>query len=112
MARDAWSKDINVMIGGTSNEGLLMAYPIQMTNSTKPLDILRSNINYFAPLHELGLDVNAMESIKIGTILKKLYYGCTQPSKTNTEGYFTVSKFYKNFMFDMKLFKFLTLVFK
>ena len=91
MARDAWSKDINVMIGGTSNEGLLMAYQIQIANLTKPLDMLRNNSNYFVPLHELGLDVDATECDKIGCILKKLYYGCTRPSKTNTEGYFTVS---------------------
>ena len=102
MARDAWSKDINVMIGGTSNEGLLMAFPIQLENSTKPLDTLRSNTNYFAPLYELGLDVDAVESKRIGIILKNLYYGCTQPSKTNMEGYFTVSLFISTFMFLIK----------
>ena len=102
MARDAWSKDINVMIGGTSNEGLIMAYPIHITNLTKPLDTLRSNTNYFAPLYELGLNVESVESEKIGTLLKKMYYGCTQPSKTNTEGYFTVSLLILTFMFAIK----------
>lgn len=93
MARDAWSKDINVMIGGTSNEGLMLAYPINVTNLTKPLDMLRSNTKYFAPLHELGMDVNAVKSKKIGALLKKMYYGCTEPSTTNTEGYFAVILF-------------------
>lgn len=84
------------MIGGTSNEGLMMAYPILVTNLTKPLDTLRNNTNYFAPLYELGMDVDSVKSEEIGTLLKKMYYGCTQPSKTNTEGYFTVSLLIKH----------------
>ena len=84
MARDAWSKDINVMIGGSSYEGLMMSYSLNVLNVSKPVDVLR-NTNYFTPSYELGLDVNGESCAKYGKILKQLYYGCTQPSRTNTE---------------------------
>ncbi|CAO1331259.1 unnamed protein product [Diamesa serratosioi] len=88
MARDAWSKDINVMIGGSSYEGLMMAFSLNVLNVSKPVDVLR-NSNYFTPSYELGLNVNDENCTKYGKILKQLYYGCTQPSKTNTEGALT-----------------------
>lgn len=89
MARDAWSKDMNIMIGGSSYEGLMMSYSLNVLNVSKPVDILR-NTNYFTPSYELGLKVDSESSAKYGKILKKLYYGCTEPSKTNTEGALTV----------------------
>ncbi|CAO1344150.1 unnamed protein product [Diamesa hyperborea] len=88
MARDAWSKDMNIMIGGSSYEGLMMSYSLNVLNVSKPVDILR-NTNYFTPSYELGLKVDSESSAKYGKILKKLYYGCTEPSKTNTEGALT-----------------------
>ena len=92
MARDAWSKDINVMIGGSSYEGLMMAFSLNVLNVSKPVDVLR-NTNYFTPSYELGLNVNDDSCAKYGKILKQLYYGCTRPSKTNTEGALTVRVF-------------------
>ena len=91
MARDAWSKDMNIMIGGSSYEGLMMSYSLNVLNVSKPVDVLR-NTNYFTPSYELGLKVDSESSAKYGKMLKQLYYGCTQPSKTNTEGALTVDE--------------------
>lgn len=93
MARDAWSRDIDFVLGGTSNEGLLMAFAINLMGTDAPVTALQNSAN-FAPLLELELAPGDAKAIEYGKILKQAYYGFTIPSKTNLEGYFYYSTDY------------------
>lgn len=75
------------MIGGVSNEGLIMGYWFGVLKDFSALTTLQ-NSKYFAPLLETGFSADDSRSIEFGKILKQTYYGCTQPSKSNIEGYF------------------------
>lgn len=86
MARDAWGNDIPCMIGGTSFEGLLRAN-FMVDTSTKVLQ----NFNYFAPLLELGVKVDAEKAMEYGKKIKEVYYGLMRPSNSNQEPYLHVS---------------------
>lgn len=89
MARETWSNStVDCMIGGVSNEGLIMAYWFNVLKDYTSLDILQKNPANFAPFLETGFDVNDPRSVEFGKLLKQTYYGCTQPSKSNIEGYF------------------------
>jgi cholinesterase len=88
MAREAWSNStVDCMIGGVSNEGLLMGFSFEVLKDFGPLEMLQDP-KYFAPLLETGLDADDPRSVEFGRLLKQTYYGCTQPSKTNLDGYF------------------------
>lgn len=83
MARNAWSHDIDCLIGGTSNEGLIMSFDKTFANVEA-----MQNSNYFAPVLELGIDLEDPRAVEFGKIIKQTYYGCTTPSKSNLEGYY------------------------
>lgn len=85
MARSAWSNEIDCLIGGTSNEGLLMGL-----DPTKkyPGALALQNINYFTPSFDLGLDPEDPKAAEYGKMIKPIYYGDSTPSKTNLECYF------------------------
>jgi cholinesterase len=88
MAREAWSNlSVDCLIGGVSNEGLIMGYFLNVEKDLSALDMLK-NSKYFAPLLETGFSCDDPRSVEFGKILKQAYYGCTQPSKSNIEGYF------------------------
>lgn len=88
MAREAWSNEsVDCLIGGVSNEGLIMGYWFGVAKDYSLLKILEDS-KYFAPLLETGFSADDPRSIEFGKILKQAYYGCTQPSKSNIEGYF------------------------
>lgn len=88
MARDAWSNSaVDCMIGGVSNEGLIMGYWFGVLKDFTALTMLNDS-KYFAPLLETGFAADDPRSVEFGRILKQTYYGCTQPSKSNIEGYF------------------------
>ena len=88
MAREAWSNEsVDVMIGGVSNEGLILGYWFGVLIDFKAINILQDP-KYFAPLIETGYKVDDPRSVEFGKMLKQVYYGCTEPSKSNTEGYF------------------------
>lgn len=85
MARDAWSKDIDIIIGGTSNEGLLLLFfpdPEQ-----KRINALK-NLRNFTPFLELNMKVDDSRAEKIGQKLKEVYYGALTPSQGNMQGSF------------------------
>ena len=89
MARNAWSNEnVECMIGGVSNEGLIMGYYFGVMNDFSALTMLQDS-KYFAPLIETGFSADDPRSVEFGKILKQTYYGCTQPSKSNIEGYFS-----------------------
>jgi cholinesterase len=85
MARDAWSKDIDVIIGGTSNEGLLMLFIVDPKN--KRMQFMEDSTN-FTPFLDLNLKKNDPKAKKFGKILKELYYGSSTPSVSNMLPYF------------------------
>jgi carboxylesterase type B len=86
MAREAWGNELPCMLGGTSFEGLLRANFMQ-ENATRVLQ----NFNYFAPLLELGLNVDSEKAKVYGKRIKEVYYGLMKPSNTNQEPYLHVS---------------------
>jgi len=87
MAREAWSNDINIMISGTSYEGLLRAF----INEEATAKILQQHPSFFAPLRELQLDKTDKTAIELGNRIKKVYYGDLEPSVENPEPYLRVS---------------------
>lgn len=89
MARDAWSNDLDAMIGGTSLEGLLMLAfgDFYLNHMKSPED--------FVPLSILGLDANnkndKQKITKYGKKLQKLYFGDKTPSADMLREYYLVS---------------------
>lgn len=88
MAREAWGNDIDLMIGGCSNEGIV--FMKMLGDKSKCVHCLEKSFNYAVP-DELQLDIDSDECTEFGAQLKELYYGSEEPSLTNMEGYFAVS---------------------
>lgn len=88
MAREAWSNEnVDCLIGGVSNEGLIMGFWFGVMKDFSALKMLEDS-KYFTPFLETGLTADDPKSAELGKVLKQTYYGCTQPSKSNIEGYF------------------------
>lgn len=86
MAREAWSNSIEIIVMGTSFEGLLRAF----VEEDKVLTLL-ANPGYFAPLNDLNIRPNDTEALQSGTRIRDLYYGSeSQPSIENQEQYLKV----------------------
>ncbi|XP_002096649.3 esterase B1 [Drosophila yakuba] len=77
MARDAWSNDLPVMLGGTSFEGLFM-YPAVSANP-KALDDLRKDPLSLVPV-EVREVSSEKESLEYSQRLIKAYFGDSPPS--------------------------------
>lgn len=77
MAREAWSNDINLLTGATSNECIISL----RSNAAEMIDVMK-NTKYFAPLVQLGIDVNSDKAEEYGQLVKKLYYGNSTPSES------------------------------
>lgn len=89
MAREAWSNSIDIIVMGTSFEGLLRAF----VEEDKAYTLL-ANPSYFAPLNDLNKRPNDAEAIKSGTRIRDLYFGDgSQPSIENQEQYLKVREF-------------------
>lgn len=85
MARDAWSKDIDVIIGATSNEGLLMCFVADTEEKrVKAFD----DPTFFTPMLDLNLTKDDLKATKFGKMLKELYYGVNQPSESDKLPFF------------------------
>lgn len=76
MMRTAWSNNIPMIIGGVSNEGLLLYSDTKRDPSL--LNDLR-NCNYVVPI-ELGMERESDLCKEYGLRLKKAYYGDKEPS--------------------------------
>lgn len=88
MARKAWSKNVPIMLGGCSDEGLLF-YGALMK---KPQVINRlGDFEYLVPT-ELNLPIESEKCIQYGRELKKLYFGYSKPSPPNMMVFCTVSE--------------------
>lgn len=87
MCREAWSTDMDILIGGNSEEGLFSLSEI------KENPAILSNLKDFEYLVPLELDLvrTSQRCKEFGKKLKKHYYGDTEPSFENRDGYLTVS---------------------
>lgn len=85
MAREAWSNSIDIIVMGTSFEGLHRAF----IEEEKAYELLQTP-SYFAPLNDLNLKPSDDEAIKLGTRIRDLYYSSGLPSIDNQEQYLRV----------------------
>lgn len=86
MCREAWSNDLDILIGGNSDEGLFCLNGIKENPSI--MDNLK-DFEYLVPL-ELELVRTSQACKEYGLKLKRFYYGDTEPSFENRNGYLTV----------------------
>jgi cholinesterase len=87
MCREAWSHKMDIMIGGTSDEGLF-GYKELKENPEKMLTF--GDFESIVP-DELNLPIDSDECKKLGLELKKLYYPDSEPSFENVWPYIDVS---------------------
>ncbi|XP_055604380.1 uncharacterized protein LOC129752629 [Uranotaenia lowii] len=86
MCREAWSNRLDILIGGNSEEGLFCLDGIKQNPSIMTsLD----NFEYLVPL-ELDLVRTSQRCKELGKRLKTFYYGTTEPSFENKDGYLTL----------------------
>lgn len=85
MARKAWSKDMDMMIGATSNEGIL-----RVNSDADKISALLQDSRFFAPLVQLGVDLKSEKAGVYGNQLKELYFGQSSPSVKNQQPYLDV----------------------
>jgi cholinesterase len=89
MSREAWSNDIDVIVMGTSFEGILRAN----WKLDQAFEVLK-NPSYFAPLRELNLLPSDSKAIELGKKIKKVYYEEGQePSIENQLSYLEFTSF-------------------
>lgn len=92
MAREAWSKDIDCIIGAVSFEGLGKSFIENENDFDDYINTVKDNVAYFAPV-ELKLDVNSEKAKSLGRKIREVYYGDKEPSRNNTEHYYHVRLF-------------------
>lgn len=88
MARKAWSNNLDMLIGATSNEGILRA-----NSDAENISKLMQNERYFAPVSQLGIELDSAKAQEYGKRLKELYYGSSTPSASNQQPYLSVRFF-------------------
>ncbi|XP_055537411.1 esterase B1-like [Wyeomyia smithii] len=81
MARKAWSNNIDLMIGGTSEEGLLLLQRII------PQPEVLHNPQLFMGSLPNGLKITMDQRTDFAAKLKQLYYPDSDPSYSNKDGY-------------------------
>ncbi|XP_053667301.1 esterase B1-like [Anopheles marshallii] len=86
MCREAWSNDIDILIGGNAEEGLFCLSSIKENPAI--MENLK-NFEYLVPT-ELELVRASQLCREYGLRLKKFYYGETKPSFDNRDGYLTL----------------------
>ncbi|XP_053676470.1 esterase B1-like [Anopheles nili] len=82
MSRTAWGNGIDVMIGGTSEEGLILYQKVK-TN----LPAVLQNPHLFVGNVPFHLQISLEQRMAFGEQLKQLYYPDTVPSKENLGGF-------------------------
>lgn len=94
MNKNPWSKDIDVIIGGCADEGLLLYYePISAEQMIK----LNENHAIFL-LPELRSRMAVDNIQKAGTNLKELYYGKNDVTMDNRDKHIVVSIDYRKIL--------------
>lgn len=90
MARSAWSKDIDCIIGVTSFEGLFQAFREYQDDANEYIDVFNENVAFYAPLIELGVKENSVEGKTYGKKIKEIYYKDKEMTKDNLIPYYQV----------------------
>lgn len=94
MAREAWTNEIDIIVMGTSFEGIL-----RTSSNEEEYSRLFQNPSFFLPLLELGLSPDDEKAVTFGKIIKGCYYRAgEEPSVNNQEQYLRVS-----FSFDHRI---------
>lgn len=90
LGREAWSNNIDCMLGGTSFEGGMM---LMWIGGVKLEEFFEDHANFTLP-RELGLDVTKLadkrKASEYGLKLKKFYFGDNSPSSDTLKEYLTV----------------------
>lgn len=90
MGREAWSSNIDCMIGGTSLEGGMMMLWLAQAN----IEELFKDPTNFPLCRELGLDVTVPKdkekAFEYGIKLKSFYFGDSEPSMSTLNEYLAV----------------------
>lgn len=88
MAKEAWGNNVDLMIGACSNEGFFLKYH----NKIRNLDMKEflKNFGQVIPL-ELNVKFGSEKAKEYAKVLRKLYYGETELSEDNLQGYYDVS---------------------
>lgn len=86
MAREAWSKDVDLLIGATSNEGIL-----RVNSEAEKISEILQNESLFAPINELGIEVGSKKAKEYGRMIKDVYYKGSNPSASNQQPYLYVN---------------------
>lgn len=95
MGREAWGNDIDVVIGGCSNEGFMAVGLSAMLK----LDIPRILDTFHLTLHpELKIKFGSEKSKEYGAKIKKFYYPDSEPSTENNLGFAYV----RNIWFELR----------
>lgn len=89
LGRNAWSKDIDVITGGTANEGQF--FYLFSPDETQ-LPEINKNYGLLLPA-DLRQNLSEKEAHEKGKFLKKLYYGKEEVTKENLSKYMDV-RFY------------------
>lgn len=89
LGRNAWSKDIDVITGGTANEGQF--FYLFSPDETQ-LPEINKNYGLLLPA-DLRQNLSEKEAHEKGKFLKKLYYGNEEVTKENLSKYMDV-RFY------------------
>ncbi|XP_065081721.1 esterase B1-like [Ochlerotatus camptorhynchus] len=86
MCQEAWSNGMDIIIGGNSEEGLFSLSEIKENPS------IMSNLKDFEYLVPLELDLvrTSQRCKELGRRLKQHYYGNSEPSFENKEGYLSL----------------------
>lgn len=78
LGRDAWSKDIDIIIGGTADEGLMFC----MNISPEAYNLIKQNSRYLVPVN-VREKLNEHESKASGDILRNVYFWKSDPTDEN-----------------------------
>lgn len=89
MSREAWSKEIDCIIGATSFEGLINGF-IEKYDIDEHLKVAKENVAYFAPLTDLKINANSEEAKNYGRKIKSIYFGDEEFTTENVEKYYHV----------------------
>lgn len=91
MARQCWSKDLNFIIGGTSNEGILPLIMLREIVEGEKTDGLFDSENSYAPVMQLGIDMKSDKAKKYGRQIKENYFGKSKLSASDQQPLMNVS---------------------
>jgi carboxylesterase type B len=90
IARSAWAKDIDCIIGVTSFEGLFVAFREQAIDGNDYINAFNQNVGFFAPLLDLGLNETSIDGKRYGQKIKEIYYRGAEMTKNNLLPFYRV----------------------